>query len=158
MTEPTLPISPPSAEAVRSRLERAAGYLANVTEPGKTVLNALSGVREILFAACETGDLPGEFPDLVPRLSQLIADACPILAKDGAMSPERAYWGLGRTNDLLHPCKADAKTAGISYVAIFVGELSIAFHRTQLLAAGFEIFEDIFAKRLPIDTGSAALH
>ncbi|MER9628022.1 hypothetical protein [Mesorhizobium sp. M0296] len=158
MPEPTLPIHLSSTEAVRSRLERAACYLGNVAEPGKAVLNTLSGVREILFSACESRDLPTEFPGLLPKLSQLITEACPTLAKDGAMSAERVYWGLGRTNDLLHFAKSDTRTASISYVAIFVGELSIAFHRKHLSAAGFEIFEDVLARRPLIDAASIAVH
>ncbi|CDX34697.1 hypothetical protein MPLDJ20_190106 [Mesorhizobium plurifarium] len=141
MPEPTLPTVPSSLDATRSRLEQAAQYLARVTEPGKAVFHTLAGVREILFAACESADLASEFPALLPKLSQLTAGACPILANDGAMSPERVYWGLGRTNDLLTPLAPSIRTARISHVAIFVAELTIAFHRRQLMLAGHEIFE-----------------
>lgn len=146
MPEPTLPIIPTSPDAIRGRLEQAAKYLANVSEPGQTVINALSGVREILFAACESADLASELPGLRHKLSQLTADACPILANDGAMSPERAYWGLGRTNDLLNPLAPSVRTARISHVAIFVAELTIAFHRRQLMLAGQEIFEEFLER------------
>nr|WIE92059.1 hypothetical protein P9270_002285 [Mesorhizobium sp. WSM4875] len=146
MPEPTLPIVPTSPDATRWRLEQAAKYLADVAEPGQAVLNSLCGVREILFAACESLDLAREFTGLLPKLSQLTADACPILANDGAMSPERAYWGLGRTNDLLTPLAPSVRTARISHVAIFVAELTIAFHRRQLLLAGQEIFEEFLER------------
>lgn len=143
MPEPTLPLS---HDGVRSRLERAVEHFAKISEPGRTVFHALSATHEILCAACEAGDLSAAFPDLASQLSGLTAEACPVLAKDGAMSPERAYWGLGRTNELLIPLAPSVRAARISHVAIFAAEMSIAMHRRQLMLTGHEIFEDFLAR------------
>lgn len=146
MPEPTLPISSISPEITRARLERAADHLRQISEPSRTVFHALSATHEILCAACEAGDLSGAFPDLASQLSGLTAEACPVLANDGAMSPERAYWGFGRTNELLTPLAPSIRAARISHVAIFAAELSIALHRRQLMLTGHEIFEDFMAR------------
>lgn len=146
MPEPTLPIAPSSLDGVRLRLERAVEHFAEISEPGRTVFHSLSAAHEILCAACEAGDLSAAFPDLATRLSGLTAEACPVLARDGAMSPERAYWGLGRINELLIPLPPSIRAARISHVAIFAAELSIAMHRRQLMLTGHEIFEDFLAR------------
>ncbi|WP_149907282.1 hypothetical protein [Mesorhizobium sp. SARCC-RB16n] len=155
MPEPTLPIHS-TDESISARLERSAKYLANVGDADLALLNCLCGVQEILLATCESDDLAERFPAQMPRLSRLIADACPIMAARGVMSPERLYWGMGRTNDLLAPTGAKLRIARINYVAIFVAELSIALHRQQLTLTGFDIFEDVFARSLSNDLAEPA--
>ncbi|TGT63718.1 hypothetical protein EN813_010125 [Mesorhizobium sp. M00.F.Ca.ET.170.01.1.1] len=152
MPEPTLPLP---LDGARSRLERAVEHFAKISEPGRTLFHALSAAHEILCAASEAGDLSAAFPDLASRLSGLTAEACPILANDGAMSSERAYWGWGRVNELLLPLSPSIRAARISHVAIFAAELSIAWHRRQLTLTGHEIFEDFLARSATADFAAA---
>jgi hypothetical protein len=148
--------------SARQRLNQAVGYLRKIDEPGRAVFHATYGAQEILKAACEIGDIAGTFPELAAVASQLVADACPVVAgEDGAPPPAQIYWGMGRINDLLVFKNPPSRVWLINHAGIFVAELTIALHRQHLRERGQVLFEHVVARQALEEASaspSAALH